>query len=368
MDDGSVRMIRAHRVQYNDALGPTKGGIRIHKSVDVGETTLLSFLMALKTALVRIPYGGAKGGIEIDPKTLSDLELERVARGYIRAIYDHIGPEQDIPAPDVNSNPKVMGWMLDEYEVIARKKMPGVITGKPQVIGGSVGRETATARGGFFVLEDHYGGKLTGRSVVVQGFGNAGSIIALMLCEAGAKVIAISDSTTGLYNKNGFTEKELIDLQEHKGKGRSFADTEYKKMRNEDILELAVDVLVPAALGGVIHDANVQNIRAKIVLELANAPIKPDADKRLYEKGITVIPDILANAGGVIVSYFEWVQNIQGYYWGADKVDAELKDTILSATRSVRLRSEEDGMSLRTASYIIATERIVAAERARGRI
>lgn len=365
MDNGKVKLISAFRVQYNDALGPTKGGIRFHPRVNMDEVSELAFLMTLKTSLVNIPYGGAKGGIKINPKELSEGELERVARGYVREMHKIIGPHQDIPAPDVNTNPKIMGWMVDEYEQISGKKSPGVFTGKPILIGGSLGRDKSTARGGFFIIEEKY--KDIDKSkleVAVQGFGNAGQHIAKMLKEIGFKVVAISDSSTGIYDENGLNIEELIELKNNKKSLSAYERAD--KISNEKLLELNVEILVPAALGGVINVKNKDNIKAKTILELANSPITPGADITLNKKNIEIIPDILANAGGVIVSYFEWVQNLANYYWSAEEVEEKLKEKILNAYREVLNESKMYGLDLRTASFALSINRILDAEKMRG--
>lgn len=326
LDNGNIKLISAFRVQYNDALGPTKGGIRFHQSVDLGEVSELAFLMSLKTSLAGLPYGGAKGGVKINPKEFSDGELERVSRGYVKEMFKFIGEDIDIPAPDVNTNPKIMGWMLDEYERMLGKKAPGTFTGKPIVLGGSLGRDKSTAKGGFFILEEKY--KNVDKSklkVVIQGYGNAGQNIAEMLSTQGFKIIATSDSSCAIYDEKGLDVKKLSEFKSNDK--NSFKNLEgYKKITNEELLELDCDLLIPAALGGVITSKNVNNIKAKVILELANSPISPGADSILKEKGIEVIPDILANSGGVIVSYFEWVQNLQNYYWTEKEVDDRLKE------------------------------------------
>src|SRR3989344_5643847 len=309
MDDGSTRIFPAYRVQYNDARGPTKGGIRFHPKVNKKEINELAFLMSLKCALVDIPLGGGKGGVQVNPRELSEGELQRLSRAYIREFAPFIGPDRDIPAPDVNTNPKVMGWMLDEYEKITGKKAPGVITGKPLTIGGSKGRLYSTSLGGAIILGEYMksagkGGK--GTTVAIQGFGNVGSHLARILDEWGYKIVAVSDSKGGIYNKSGLDVKKLV--KENDGKNvQEIGGGE--KISNEELLELGVDVVVPAAIENVINIKNMKNIRAKIVLEMANGPVTTGADDYLEEKGVVVLPDILANSGGVVVSYLEWVQN-----------------------------------------------------------
>jgi len=364
MDNGIIKIISAFRIQYNDSLGPTKGGIRFHETVNQEDVVELAFLMTLKTSLVGIPYGGAKGGVKINPKELSDGELERVSRGYVREMFAFIGPKNDIPAPDVNTSPKIMGWMMDEYEKIAGEKSPGAFTGKPILLGGSFGRDSSTAKGIFFIIEEKYKKEKKEKlKVSIQGFGNAGSTLAKFLFDAGYKVVAVSDSSSGIYNEKGLN---IDKLKEFKKSGGSFSDLEEELISNEDVLKLDVDILVPAALGGVISEENVKDIKAKTILELANAPIAPEVDTYLHEVGIEVVPDILSNSGGVIVSYFEWVQNSQNYYWEEDLVDEKLKKVILTTYKKVLEESKKCNLNLRTTSYFIAINRILKAEKLRG--
>lgn len=369
MDDGSVKIISAYRVQYNDALGPTKGGIRFHQTVDQDEVTELAFLMTLKTALVKIPYGGAKGGVRINPKEFSQRELERISRGYVREMFKLIGPDQDIPAPDVNTNPQIMAWMRDEYERISGVNAPGVFTGKPILLGGSKGRNESTARGAFYILEEKFKNIIdkSQLSIAIQGFGNAGSFIAKQLSELGFKIIAVSDSKTGLIDKNGLDVESLRTLKQA---GKNFLECcpQIEKISNEELLKLDVDILIPAALGHVINEGNVNEVKAKFILELANAPITAEADKILEEKGIEIVPDILANSGGVIVSYFEWVQNLQNYYWPEDEVNEKLKKQILGAYKTILKEQERFDLSLRKSAYSAAINRILAAEKMRGHL
>lgn len=369
MDDGTVKIFSAFRVQYNDALGPTKGGIRFHETVDQEEVTELAFLMTLKTSLVKIPYGGAKGGIRFNPKEYSQREVERVARGYVREMYKFIGPTQDIPAPDVNTNPQIMAWMMDEYERILGEKAPGIFTGKPILLGGSLGRNQSTARGGFYILEEKFK-EVKDKSeitVAIQGFGNAGSFIAKQLAELGFRIVAVSDSKTGLINMNGLDVEALSTLKQAR-KSFDVCCPDIEKISNNDLLELNVDILIPAALGHIITTNNAKNIKAKTILELANAPITAGADPILEENKIEVIPDILANAGGVIVSYFEWVQNTQNYYWSEGEVNLKLKKQILDAYRTVLTEAESFDLSLRKAAYSCAINRVIAAEKLRGHL
>jgi glutamate dehydrogenase/leucine dehydrogenase len=367
MDDGSIKLITGFRVQYNDALGPTKGGIRFHQTVDMSEVTELAFLMSLKCSLANIPFGGAKGGIKINPKNLSEGELERVTRGYVRQMMSIIGPNQDIPAPDVNTNPKIMGWMVDEYEKYSGIKTVASFTGKPIELGGSLGRDKSTAKGGFYIIEEMYKEEdKSNLKVAIQGFGNAGSNIAQMLSEIGFKIIAVSDSSSGLYDENGLNISELIEFKNKKGSFKDFP--KYKKISQNELLTLEVELLVPAALGGVINEDLAKDVKAKVILELANSPILSEADKVLENKNIIVIPDILANSGGVIVSYFEWVQNLQNYYWSEEKVNEELKSRILKSYNQVLNLSKKENITLRNASYILAIKRILKAEKIRGHI
>lgn len=368
MDNGTVRIVSAFRIQYNDALGPTKGGIRIHESVDQEEVSELAFLMTLKTSLLELPYGGAKGGIKIDPSGLSDGELERLSRGYIKEMYKVIGPANDIPAPDVNTDARTMAWMMDEYEQIIGMKSPGVITGKPLILGGSLGRDEATARGAFFIIEKRYGKKKRSMQVAIQGFGNAGSNLALFLYRSGFKVVAVSDASGGMYNVSGLDiEKAYREFSEHKTHISNMS-LDAKKISNEDLLQLDVDLLIPAALGGVITMDNVSRIRAKSIIEVANAPIMSDAEEVLIKNKVDIVPDILANSGGVTVSYFEWVQNLQCFSWTAAEVDERLCSRMISIYDRVDALARKDKVSLRTASYILAIQRVLLAEKLRGRL
>lgn len=367
MDNGETKLVSAYRVQYNEALGPTKGGIRFHQDVNMEEVSELAFLMSLKNSLAGLPYGGAKGGVRIDPKQLSQGEIERVARGYVRAMHEVLGEKKDIPAPDINTNSQVMAWMLDEYEKILGEKALGTITGKPLELGGSKGRDKSTARGGFFIIQEEYKNKDKPQiNVAIQGFGNAGSNIAKMLYEEGYKVVAVSDSSSGLYDEKGLDVDKLI---EERQRGNKFKDLkDYEKISNEGLLKLNVNLLIPSALGGVINEKNALEIKAKKILELANSPITPQAEKILLKNKISIVPDILANAGGVIVSYFEWVQNLQNYYWTEGKVDENLKEKIQTAYRKTLEESKNKKIDLRSASYSIGINRILKAERLRGRL
>ncbi len=365
-DDGSIKIIPAYRVLFNDARGPGKGGIRFHQEVDLGEVTELSFLMSLKCAVADIPYGGAKGGITINPKELSEKELEQLSRLYIDSIVNVIGVDCDIPAPDVNTNPKVMGWMLDEYEKIKGKREPGVITGKPVEIGGSLGRSYSTSQGGFFVLEEYLNCKKINKNIkiAIQGFGNAGYHLARLLFNAGYKIIAVSDSSIGIYNHDGLNIPEVYNYKEKNKSLKGYKNA--KEISNESLLELECDCLIPAALGHVITEKNANQIKAKIILEIANGPVSPQADEILFKKGITIIPDILANSGGVIVSYFEWVQNRMGYYWEEEEVIEKLRKKIVGATKDILTLAQEEKCSIRKASMILAVNKIAEAEKIKG--
>jgi glutamate dehydrogenase/leucine dehydrogenase len=369
MDDGTVKIFNGYRVQYNDALGPTKGGIRFHPDVDLEEVETLSFLMALKCSLSQLPFGGAKGGIEVDPSKLSKGEKERLTRGYVREVHKFVGPDVDIPAPDVNTDQEVMAWFVDEYSKIKGGFIPGVVTGKPISLGGSLGREEATALGGAFILNRLLSktGKFSKKSkdkisVAVQGFGNVGGNIAKILDKWGYKVVAISDVVGAIYNPKGLDINSVCNKSSTRCGVKDFKIG--KKVSNEELLELPVDVLIPAALSKQITYKNVSKIKAKIILEMANAPITEDVDKILEKNEVVVVPDILANSGGVIVSYFEWVQNSQNLYWEKDYVNNLLKQKIEKAFDEVYELSS--GKNMRDASYKIAVSRILEAEKMRG--
>jgi glutamate dehydrogenase (NADP+) len=376
MDDGSLKIFQGYRVRYNDTRGPTKGGIRYHPNVSMDEVQSLAFWMTFKCAVVNLPFGGAKGGITLNPKALSRMELERLSRGYVDAIADFIGPDIDIPAPDVYTNPMIMGWMMDQYSIIQRKITPAVVTGKPLSMGGSLGRDTATATGAFFAIEtimsklDRLPQETT---VAVQGFGNAGAVVAELLSQAGYKVVAVSDSQGAIYAKQGL---DIPSIRQYKLSSRGMKavycqDTvcnsvEHESISNEELLALDVDVLVPAALENQITEANVNDIKAKLIFEVANGPITSAADKILEEKGISVFPDILVNAGGVTVSYFEWVQNRSGLYWTLEDVNQRLRQKIVEETNKIWKIAQELSISMRTAAYVHALNRLGEAINAKG--
>lgn len=366
MDDGSVKVFEGYRSQHNDAIGPTKGGIRFHPDVTIDEVKALSMWMTFKCGVAGLPYGGGKGGVICDPRTLSKGELERLSRGFMEAIADIVGPEKDIPAPDVYTTPEIMGWMMDTFSRIKRHNAPGVITGKPIIIGGSLGRNEATAQGCVYTILaalEELNLPTSEVKVAIQGFGNAGRIAANLLAEAGCTIVAVSDSRGGIYNPNGLDVEEVGKLKDGSGIA-NYADA--TAISNADLLELDVDVLVPAALENVITAANASRIKAKIVAEAANGPTTPEADRILSKNGVLVIPDILANAGGVTVSYFEWVQNLMNYYWSAEEVNQKLQTTMIGAYRAVHQLMEEKGTDMRTAAFMISIKRVAEAMKARG--
>lgn len=358
MDDGSLQTFQAYRVQYNNARGPYKGGIRFHPQVDLEEVKALSFWMTIKTAVVDIPMGGGKGGIVVDPKVLSENEIEKLSRAWINVFREVIGPEKDIPAPDVYTNPQIMAYMADEYSKLVGKPSIGVVTGKPLEFGGSKGRGSATAMGGFYVLQEAIKElKLNNKlSVAIQGFGNAGSIIAKLLFDAGYNIVALSDSKSAVYDKGGINIDGILKYKEENKTLKGFDNT--KDIEHKELLILDVDILIPAALENQINKDNAEDIKAKIILELANGPTTPGADKILIEKGITIIPDVLANAGGVTVSYFEWLQNLSNNYWSEEEVDIELKERMIPSWNMVWETSKKYNTDLRTAAFIGSLERI----------
>jgi len=368
MDSGEVQVFNAFRVLYNDARGPGKGGIRFHQEVDLEEVKNLAFLMALKCSLVDIPFGGAKGGIEVDPSTLSAGEIERMSRSYIREIHQFIGERVDVPAPDVNTNATVMGYMVDEYAKIKGQFVPGVITGKPLSLGGSNGRTEATSLGGAHVLKTylkHINKDVQGIRVAIQGFGNVGSHLAKILHDWGAIVVAVSDAKRAVYNENGLDISAFVDDEKSGAIPETHGATE---ITNAELLTLDVDVLIPAAISHQITAQNASEIQAGIILEMANDPITTDADPLLQEQGIVVIPDIIANAGGVMVSYFEWIQNSSNDYWTLEKVHGELERRITHAFATILEHSNISFTSLRADGYRLAIDRIIEAERVRGRL
>jgi len=367
MDNGRIKVFNGYRVQYNDIRGPFKGGIRYHPMVNLDEVKSLAFWMALKCAVANIPYGGGKGGVTVDPKKLSKSELERLTRGYVRAIADFVGPDKDVPAPDVYTNAQVMAWYMDEYSHIKGMNVPACVTGKPVEIGGSLGRDSATGYGGFLVLENILGKmkvKKNNLKVAVQGFGNVGLNFALIAYKNGYKVVAVSDSQGGVYDSEGIDIEKLIIHKEKTGIVQGFDKT--KNINNDELLKLPVDILVPSALEDVINGKNYNKIKAKFILEMANGPVAMEVSEKLFKKGITIIPDILANSGGVIVSYFEWVQNVRHFYWDLDKVNNHLEIQIGRATEYVWKYFNNFNVDMRTAAYLLAIKRIVEALKVRG--
>ena len=380
-DDGALEIFAGYRVQYNNARGPYKGGIRYHPQADLDEVKALALLMTCKCALLNLPFGGAKGGIVVDPKKLSRLELERLSRAYIQQVYEYLGPNKDVAAPDVYTNALIMGWMADEYSTIAREQVPACITGKPKELGGSKGREEATGQGAFFAMfvdlfEDKIYKQLKLKkdlTIAIQGFGNAGAQIAKLLYDAGHKIVAISDSKAAVYNAKGFNPEKLLTCKLQRGKisdcysvGSVKEDRNAKVITNKELLELPVDVLIPAALESQITQENARRIKARIILEVANGPTTPEADELLQKQGIIVIPDILVNAGGVTVSYFEWVQNQQGLYWTQKEVYTKLKEQMEQAFKEVYMTATTQKITYRIAAYVIAIQRIAQAIQAKG--
>ncbi|PIV67720.1 MAG: glutamate dehydrogenase [Euryarchaeota archaeon CG01_land_8_20_14_3_00_38_12] len=368
MDDGETKTFKGFRVQYNDARGPTKGGIRFHPDETLDTVKALAAWMTWKCAVVDIPYGGSKGGVICNPKEMSQGELERLSRGYIRAIGRFIGPEKDIPAPDVYTTPQIMAWMMDEYSKLEGYNVPGMITGKPIPLGGSLGRGDATARGGMYILREaakHIGLNLNNATVAIQGYGNAGQFAAKLVTEMfDSKIVALSDSKGGIYNEKGLDWKRVL---EHKEKTKSVTGFNgSKQISNEELLELEVDVLIPSALENQITEKNADKIKAKIVLELANGPTTPEADKILYKNKVFVIPDFLANAGGVTVSYFEWVQNTYGYYWEEEEVREKLDKKMTKAFKDVLEMVKKYNVDNRTAAYMVSVDRVAEAMKLRG--
>jgi glutamate dehydrogenase (NAD(P)+) len=368
MDDGSLKVFQGFRVQYNDARGPGKGGIRFHPEETIDTVRALAAWMTWKCSLLDLPLGGAKGGVICNPKEMSQGELERLSRAYVRSVFPFIGPEKDVPAPDVYTNPQIMAWMTDEYSVIAGKPQFGVITGKPLCMGGSPGRGDATARGGMFTIREAartLGIDLKKASVAIQGYGNAG-YFAARLCQEmfGCKVIAACDSKGGVYNADGIDPKKAFDCKQESGSVCSLPGIE--KVSNEDVLALDVDILIPAAIENVITGKNAARVKARIVAELANGPTTPEADEILYQNKVHVIPDFLCNAGGVTVSYFEMVQNAYMYYWDEAEVYEKLDKRISLAYHSVLDTSRNYSINMRQAAYVVAVKRVVDTMKARG--
>lgn len=366
MDDGTVKIFTGYRSQHNDAVGPTKGGVRFHPDVDEAEVKALSIWMSLKCGITNLPYGGGKGGIICDPRNMSFRELERLSRGYVRAISQIVGPTKDIPAPDVYTNSQIMAWMMDEYSRLREFDSPGFITGKPLVLGGSHGRETATARGVTICINEavrKIGKDLQGARVVIQGFGNAGSYLAKFMHDAGAKVVAVSDVYGGVYDPNGLDINYLLDRRDSFG---TFSKLFNNTISNKALLELDCDILVPAAISNQITEENAANIKASIVVEAANGPTTLEATKILTERGILLVPDILASAGGVTVSYFEWVQNNQGYYWTEEEVMEKLEKVMVSSFDTIYQLAQTHHVDMRLAAYMVGIKKVAEASQFRG--
>lgn len=366
MDNGQIEIFTGYRAQHNDATGPTKGGIRFHPDVTPEEVKALAGWMSLKCGITGLPYGGAKGGIICDPRRMSFDELERLSRGYVRAVSQIVGPTKDIPAPDMYTNSQIMAWMLDEYDHIREFDSPSFITGKPIALGGSKGRETATSKGVLYTLQmvcEKRTMPLKDTRVIVQGFGNVGSYLAQYLYELGAKVIGISDVLGGIYDENGLDIPYLMESRDSFG---IVSNRFPNAISNQELLEKECDILIPAAISGVINKHNVDKINCQIVIEAANGPTTKEAIKVLDERGILLVPDILANAGGVVVSYFEWCQNNQGYYWTEEEVDSRLKEIMKTSFSNVYATSKKYGVNMKIAAYIEGIKKLAEASRLRG--
>jgi len=369
MDDGRVEMFAGYRCQHSTALGPAKGGIRYHPNVTLDEVQTLAFWMTWKCSLLNLPYGGGKGGVKVDPSKLSKSELERLSRRFFFEISQFVGPQKDIPAPDVNTNPQVMAWYLDTYSMHVGYTALGVVTGKPVELGGSVGRNEATGRGVAVVAAEAcklLGKDISKAKVAVQGFGNVGSFSAKILQEEfGAKIVAVSDVSAAYYDPNGIDINDLIAYRDS-NKGLIEGYPKAQRIKHEELFELDVDILVPAALENSITEENADKIKAKLIVEGANGPVTPGADKILHSKGVTIIPDILANAGGVTVSYFEWVQDLQSFFWDLDDVRNKLAKMMRAAFAEVAKTKEKYNTDFRTAAYIVAIDRVAKAVKLRG--
>ena len=368
-DNGEIEIFEGYRVHHSTIRGPGKGGIRFAPGVNLDEVKALATWMTWKTSLLNLPLGGAKGGVCVDPKKLSRKELEKLTRRYTAEIINIIGPDIDIPAPDVNTNAQIMAWMMDTYSMNKGRAIPGVVTGKPIEIGGSVGRESATGMGLYYVIEalcKKLNLDLRSQEIIIQGFGNVGGWIARLLNNHGCKILAVSDISGAIYYKEGLDIGKLLEWTSQGNPLKPFNDNRYKLITNNDLITTQCDILIPAALENQITQENANDIKCKILLEGANGPTTPKADKILYKKGIHVVPDILANAGGVCVSYFEYVQDIRAYFWDLDRINKELKRILLKAFEEVYRVSKERNISLRTAAYILAVSRVAKAIELRG--
>ncbi len=370
MDDGSTRVFQGYRIQHSTSRGPAKGGIRFHPAVNSDEMRALAAWMTFKCAVVNIPYGGGKGGVVCDPNELSENEIRAITRRFTAAIAPLIGPEQDIPAPDVGTNAKVMGWMMDTYSMLKGHCIHGVVTGKPIELGGALGRNEATGRGVMFTAKNmlrKLNVDMKGTSVAIQGMGNVGSITAKLLHKEGMKVVAVSDVSGGIYKEEGLDIPAILEFlsKDRKNLLKDYNEEGITRITNSELLELDVKVLVPAALENQINESNADKIRAEIIIEAANGPVTAEADQILEERGIVVVPDILANAGGVVVSYFEWVQNIQSVSWTEESVNEKLKEIMDPAFEAVWNIAHENNTTLRMGAYLIAVKRVVDAKQAR---
>ncbi len=366
-DPGELEIFTGYRVQHSMTLGPSKGGIRYHPDVDLDEVTALAMLMTWKCALMSLPFGGAKGGVRCDPLKLSPRELERLTRRYASEIFLCIGPDRDIPAPDMGTNEQIMAWIMDTYSMQRGATVPGVVTSKPVLLGGSLGRVEATGRGVAFTTAEamaHLGLPLAGARVVVQGFGNVGSVAADLLSGMGCRVVAVSDVHGGIYNPDGLDIRALLALVRAGKAVREYPEGE--AITNEELLELPCEILVPAALGGQFTAANAPAVQARLIVEGANGPTTGEADRVLQERGVFIVPDILANAGGVIVSYFEWVQDLQFFFWKEDEVNSRLRDILIGAFHRTLGVARQEGVDLRTAALMEAVSRVARATKLRG--
>jgi len=368
MDNGKIKVFSGYRVQHSTLRGPAKGGIRFHQDVNIDEVRSLAAWMTFKSAVADIPYGGGKGGICVKPSDLSEAELEKLTRGYTRRIASFIGPKTDIPAPDVGTNAKVMSWIADSYSEYAGEFTPAVVTGKPLPLGGSKGRVEATGRGVLFATREilkKLNKTLKDQSVVIQGLGNVGGVTADLFYRAGAKIIAISDTSSSIYNEKGLDIPQILKHKKEGKKLNSFAG-DFTRLSNEKLLELKANILIPAALENQITEKNASNIKASIIIEAANGPVTPEADKILEKNNIITVPDVLANSGGVIVSYFEWVQNLQSFYWTEEEVNKRLEDKMIEAFKLVWDVKEAYNVSMRKAAYIKALKQLVETQKVKG--
>jgi glutamate dehydrogenase (NAD(P)+) len=369
MDDGSLKIFKGYRIQHSSLRGPCKGGIRFHQDVDIEEVKALAAWMTWKCAVVNIPYGGAKGAIQVDPSKLSIQELSRLTRRYTAAILPLLGPERDIPAPDVNTDARIMGWIMDTYSMFKGYAVPGVVTGKPIEIGGSLGRKEATGRGVVIVTDEiacRSGISLQQARIAIQGFGNVGGTVAKILYEKGCNVVAVSDVNIGLYNENGLNIGELTKYAAEHGSVKGYSEKGMHEISNEELLCLDVDILVPAAIENQITEVIAPRVRAKVIVEAANGPTTAEADEILAKNEVIVVPDILANAGGVVVSYFEWVQNLQAIFWDVHEINLMLKKIMIRGFEEVYTLAELKNIRLRISAYMVALDRVIKARRIRG--